>query len=396
MSFLAILIFSIVIVLAMTPDIQDWIGTPHASTGELPEDYVYIIFPVPILLFTINGTGFQVWHIIMLSIFIGAFTYGKYDLIREWLSRKNQFLLSLIAPEKANSSIEGVAKLFMASTFFSTLYFLFLALINTEMSTPPFDEFSRPELIYGLFNASVFEELVSRALLIGIPLLLYAIIKKWKNPLKALIGGGLDITPTTMSLITLSAVFFALAHVGGWDLWKVPQVLVTGFALGYAFVRYGLHASILVHFSINLSTSALEIWPDNIILGSLFGAVFLIWIIIGCYFFFDYIWRLLIKLNFIQQPEPSHAPPGYQGQPPPMTGYQPPPSGQQYYAGQPIRQAPPPQVNYASSSKGFICPNCGNTGANYSEGQLTCMRCQTIFGGKPVVKETDEKQIYDF
>ncbi len=411
-SYLMILVLSFIIVLAMTPEIQEWITTPSIPSADdpsvllLPEGVFFLIFPVPVLLFTFSGAGFQAWHILMLSILILAFSYGKYDLIKDWLSRKNQVLLSLTAPEKAKSSLEGVAKLFMASSFFGMVYFVFLAITNVEMNTPNFDEFSRPELIYGLFNAAVFEELISRLLLIGVPLLIIALVKRWNNPLKKLIGGGLDINYMTMGLITFSAIFFALAHVGGWDFWKVPQVLVTGFALGYAFVRYGLHASILVHFSINLTSSALEIWPDNIILGSILGMAYFIWIIIGGYFFFDYIWRLLKKLGTIQEPRPAQQMPPQHGYPPQHPGYSP-QAGQQY-------QGPPPQYAYNPQTgqqpynvppppiaqpepKGFVCPNCGNTGAIYSQGKLTCMRCGTSFGdSKPTEPETNEKEMYDF
>ena len=416
-SYLVILVLSFIIVLAMTPEIQEWITTPSVPSADdpsvllLPEGFFFLIFPVPMLLFKFSGAGFQAWHIIMLSILIMAFTYGKYELIKDWLSRKNQALLSLTTPEKAKSSLEGVAKLFMASSFFSMVYFVFLALTSVEMSTPDFDSFSRPELIYGLFNAAVFEELVSRLLLIGVPLVIIGIIKKWNNPLRKLIGGGLDINYMTMGLITFSAIFFALAHVGGWDFWKVPQVLVTGFALGYAFVRYGLHASILVHFSINLTTSALEVWPDNLFIGSLLGMAYFIWIVIGCYFFFDYIWRLLKKLGAIQKPMPAQQmppsqygyPPQYQGQPPPQSGQQ--YQGSQYPQSGPSQnnyQPPPGQPNYAHppnmpKPKGFMCPNCGNTGAIYAEGQLTCMRCSTKFGdSKPADPENDTNEMYAF
>lgn len=405
-SYLVVLVLSFIIVLAMTPEIQEWITTPSVPSVDdpsvllLPEGVFFLIFPVPLLLFTFSGAGFQTWHILMLVILILAFSYGKYDLFRDWLSRKNQVLLSLTAPEKAKSSLEGVAKLFMASSFFSMVYFVFLAITSVEMNTPNFDEFSRPELIYGLFNAAVFEELVSRLLLIGVPLVIIAIINKWKNPLKKLIGGGLDINPMTMGLITFSAIFFALAHVGGWDFWKVPQVLVTGFALGYAFVKYGLHASILLHFSINLTSSALEIWPDNLFLSSMLGMVFFIWIIIGCYFFFDYIWRLLKKLGIIREPRPvQQMPPNLYG-PPPQTGHHSPGPPTQYaYNSQPgpppSNIPPPPRVQ--PEPKGFVCPNCGNTGAIYAEGKLTCMRCNSTFGeDRSKKQETNEKEIFDF
>ena len=407
-SYLAIIVISFIIVLAMTPEIQSWIATPQPSVDdpsilESPIEYIFIIFPFPVLLFTIGGAEFQAWHILMLSLLIGAFAYSNYDILKDWLSRRGQMLLSLTAPDKAKSSLEGVAKLFMACSFFSTMYFIILTLSSIEMETPPFDEFSRAELIYGLFNASVFEELISRVLLIGIPLLAIALVQKWNKPWKKLLGGGLDITPMTMSLITFAAIFFALAHVGSWDLWKVPQVLVTGFALGYAFVRYGLHASIMIHFSINLSSSIMEIWPDSLLAGGILGMSFFIWIVIGCYFFFDYIWRLLIKLKFVSRPQPMVQTSQINYGPPPQAGYQ--HSNQQTVQNQqthipeqpPQYVQPPPQFRQMQNSRGFICPKCGNTGASYTEGRLTCLRCKAIIGeSKPAEPEKSEKDMFDY
>ena len=416
-SYLAIIVMSFIIVLAMTPEIQNWITTPSVPSAddpsilENPIEYIFIIFPFPVLLFTISGAGFQAWHILMLSILIGAFAYSKYELWKDWLSRRGQMLISLTNPDKAKSSIEGVAKLFMACSFFSTMYFIFLELGSIEMNSPAFDEFARAELIYGLFNASVFEELISRVLLIGVPLLAIGIARKWKNPWKKLFGGNVDITPMTMSLITFAAIFFALAHVGSWDLWKVPQVLVTGFALGYAFVRYGLHASIMIHFSINLSSSIMEIWPDSMLAGGILGMSFFIWIVIGGYFFFDYIWRLLIKLKFLSRPQPNIQTSQINYGPPPQAGYQQPSPGYQQSYQEPVQHQqqthvpsqpppqyipPPPQMRQMSS-RGFICPNCGNTGASYADGRLTCLRCKAIIGeSKPAEPEKSENDMFEY
>lgn len=48
-------------------------------------------------------------------------------------------------------------------------------------------------------------------------------------------------------MVTAAAVLFALAHLSGWDLIKLPQVFVLGIVLGYLFMEYGLYACILAH-----------------------------------------------------------------------------------------------------------------------------------------------------
>ncbi len=410
-SFLLVLILSFIVVMAMTPEIQQWISTPVPSTSDpatlvLPQEYIFIITPWPMLLFSIEGTLFQAWHLMIFGILFCSFAYAKFDLIRSWLSTKEGAIKSLSVPEKATSSLEGVAKLFMASISFSVLYFIFLSAIEVEMNTPDFESLSRAELIYGLFAASVFEELVSRVLLVGVPLLCIGLIMKWKKPFHKLLGGGLGLTPLTFGLIVFSAVMFAFAHVGSWDFWKVPQVLVTGLALGWAFVRYGLHASILIHFTINLSSSALEIWPNSLPLTTILGLAMLIWMASGAYFLVHYAIELTMKLAPGLRPRPAPAMPYMPPPPHWQYAYQQPPQGQYNQPPQPQYPPPPPPPQWQSQATvpppawayqqpppapappqqapaqqpgmgkgGFVCPKCGHTSASYDTGRLTCMRC---------------------
>ncbi|MFO7619180.1 MAG: CPBP family intramembrane glutamic endopeptidase [Thermoplasmata archaeon] len=429
-SFMMVLVVSFIVVLAMTPEIQNWITTPVPSSSDPavlihPTNTVFIITPFYTPLFTVSGLGFQAWHILMLGILFCSVVYAKFDLLRSWLSAKNAAARSLMIPEKATSSLEGVAKLFMAGMSFSIVYFIFLELINVEMGTPDFDSLSRPELIFGLFNASVWEELVSRVLLVGAPLLLIGLVRKWDKPFAKLLGGGLGFTPVTFTLILFSALIFALAHVGSWDLWKVPQVLVTGLALGWAFVRYGLHASILIHFSINLYSSITEIWPDNEYLLMLLGAAILIWMAAGGYFFLHYCIELAMKLFPSLKPKPAPmaaypSPPPHwqygaiqnptrqpaqtQFPPPPPPHWQnrptvPPPPwayGQTPAQAPPPAYQPPPQPPPALKrgiTGGFVCTQCGHTAASYDSGKLTCLRCGTAHYRDVPAKPEEKSQI---
>ncbi len=398
-SYLILLLFSLTIVLAMTPAIQHWILTPYPgvsdSSAMLYHEDIFLITPFYVHLFYLDGSGFQAWHILILGILVAGFAQAIHGLWKKWLSRPNQIAVSLTAPGKADSSLEGIAKLFMASMSFSFIYFLFLYVIGVEMRTPNFDSLSTPHLIYVLFSASVFEELISRVLLIGVPLVFLGILLKWKQPHRKILGGGLDLTPMTFALIAISATIFAFAHVGGWDYWKVPQVLIPGFALGWAFVRYGLHASMLIHFSINCTDLATEIWPDNMAVLSALGFVYLIWIVAGTYFMYVFSRKLLSK--FLPKPAPmpvqppvpqySYPQPIYAQQAAPPQAYYPPPQPQ--YPNYPPPQPPP----HPMQQGGFVCPGCGHTGATYEPGKLICLRCgQTYYRQAPAAPPPDKEQ----
>jgi hypothetical protein len=408
-AFLSMLVLNLAIVLALTPEIQTWIASP-----EMPRAYIFVIVPWPVLLFWLDGAAFQAWHIALLGILLAAFARAAYDLKGSWLSGKGKAIASLMAPERAGSSLEAVAKLFMACMFFSTAYFLLINALGADMDTPAFGEMSRPELIFGLFSASVFEELISRVLLVGVPLALIALFAGRERPLSGLLGGGMGLTRATAALLLFSSLMFAFAHVGSWDLWKVPQVLVTGLALGWAFVRYGLHASILIHFSINLSTSALEIWPGSMAAEALLSMAFIIWLVAGGYFFFHYaialarhsgapvpatgqrrrsapvrrarrkmrasmrsarralgIRRRCRRISPVERLPPP--PPGWQmlhGTVPPPPGAQGRAQPQQWPSAQPLGRPAPPGT--------FVCAACGGTDAAYEAGALRCLRCGAV------------------
>jgi len=442
-TYIVVLLFSFAIVLAMTPAIQHWITTPFPDADNpsqmlYPREDIFLITPFYIHLFFLDGTGFQAWHLAILVVLTLGMSQAIYGLWKKWQVH-DAARISLTKPDRADSSLEGVAKLFMASIAFSVAYFLLLSMFGVEMNKPDFDELSTSELIYSLFNASVFEELISRVLLIGVPLVVMGIALKWKSPHRKMLGGGLDLTPATFSLITISAIIFALAHAPGWDYWKVPQVLIPGFALGWAFVRYGLHASMLIHFSINCTDFAVEIWPENTPVQAALGLIMLLWIVTGAYFLYYYAKKLNDRLFPKPAPVPQYVPPPQYYYMPPPQYYQPqayyPPA---YYAppqpqiirfclgcgrqlmpdfkvcpdcGKPVPKpeaakppapSPPPQPPPALApvaprpayQGGFVCPNCGHTGATYEPGKLTCLRCGTVFQReKPEPKVPAKEQI---
>lgn len=376
--FMLMLVLSVALLFALTPAIQDWITAPTAD-GSNPTETLFLILPIPVGIVKLSGLSFQVWHLFMLTILAACFFYGLYDLFTSWLSKKDNALLSMIYPEKASSGLEGVGKLLMATTFFSMVYFLLLGAGGVVPETPGFETLATTELLYRLFSASVYEELVSRVLFIGLPILLMALLLKWKRPyLKFLLGGGMRLNVVTTSWIFISALIFAYAHVPSWDLWKFPQVFISGMALGYAFVAFGLYASILLHFSVNFVTgSVVALWPDNFALQVGVGLAYLIWIIAGSYFFFNYSQRFIRRMREMMGMRTTRQMPN---QYPEGTGtheyYGPAPQNYHYPTSQHPSAHPPPQVTpHQPMQRGFVCRFCGNTSAKYENRAFTCLRC---------------------
>jgi len=129
--------------------------------------------------------------------------------------------------------------------------------------------------LFLLANASVWEEVMFRVMLIGVPLALLHLARSdgregeedalgatdheangaeprvdegplWYHHLWG--GVGAWDRPTLL-LVAFSSFYFAYAHVGhGWDWFKVPGTFVAGVLFAYFYVRWSLPAAITFHF----------------------------------------------------------------------------------------------------------------------------------------------------
>jgi hypothetical protein len=109
-------------------------------------------------------------------------------------------------------------------------------------------------------NAGVWEEFVSRVLLMGVPMVVIAAIKHYRNPLRYLLG-GFGINKMTIALILVSSTFFAIGHLDGWGWNKIPLVLIGGIIMGWLYARFGLHACIVFHCLTDLMSVGMNSFP---------------------------------------------------------------------------------------------------------------------------------------
>jgi hypothetical protein len=62
------------------------------------------------------------------------------------------------------------------------------------------------------------------------------------------------LRPTVYLFLVLSSFSFGYAHYAsgsGWGPGKVSEAALAGLALGYLYIKYGFHTSVLLHWSIN-------------------------------------------------------------------------------------------------------------------------------------------------
>ncbi len=286
--YLILLAFSCILLDILTPGVLAWGGTGG-------EGVIFVsIIPVPIG-YPIYGVLFQIWFMFVVICINICVIKALLDFYYKIDCRKR-----FTMPNKAQGGVETTAKLFFASLFFVYGYFLVLELIGISPSTPDFGSMPTEQLVYGVVNAAVNEELIARVMLIGIPLLFmsawnigpriirYGKGRNSKAKLKLLIGGGLPLNNVTITLIFLSSLAFATAHLYSWDLYKVLPTMISGIFMGYLFVTRGLHTSILFHFSTNFIFFAAELWDDNMVVLVIVSLIIIIWMITGSYYFMKF------------------------------------------------------------------------------------------------------------
>lgn len=112
-----------------------------------------------------------------------------------------------------------------------------------------------------LLNAGMWEELVSRVLLIGVPLWLMHRAAGRATPVAAIWRGGLLAQGWDRGAVVLligSSFLFGLWHLGGFGLWKVAPTAVGGALFAWLYLRGGLPAAVLAHVLLDVAVFQLQ------------------------------------------------------------------------------------------------------------------------------------------
>jgi hypothetical protein len=284
---------------------------------------LFFLTPAPPFLVSIGsdvgGTGLVFYFLflvasIMVSIEMMLIRDGRsFSELGKRILTDNQ----LTADERVEFDSNGfvlLGELFMAVLFFNAFYIITLLLFGIETESPNFDELETWELMFTLARASVWEEVVSRILYIGLPLFFLHLItgKDLTNDDMAgngveldgawyrhLLGGNLSVTPLTAFLVLFSSLLFGLAHISSWDAFKIAPTVVGGIALGYLFLKKGVHVSIMLHFAIDY----LSILPGSLEgrpaegLELAIGMAIIIMLSMGAYMFYKYARQTLVFID---------------------------------------------------------------------------------------------------
>lgn len=375
---------------------------------------LYLAIPDFVVLFVSQDPSlFLAYFVVLIAVVVVA---SLYHALRERRSSAAALLApwDAIAVRLRNRSVWlTVGQVWMALTFFQVSVVM---IVWAASGAPPESPLEiTPDnawvLLYELLNASVYEELVFRALLMGVPMAVGSLIlrilevnrsggpprglgspgRHIAGSARYILGGavrpssGREAHLAAWAVLFVSAAIFGLAHAPAWGWWKVLPGFVAGLAFGYLFLRHGVSAAILGHF-VNDYASSLEILGVGGLGLSLFiGLLFLALAVAGAGFFAWYAivaWRelRLLSSRLTGRPIPVRAAP----QPPvsvtPMVAapapVAPPPAmavGPSLPPDYRPAFVPPP---YGYPPVRFACPHCGWVEARFDGGRFTCTRCQ--------------------
>ena len=227
-----------------------------------------------------------------------------------------------------------------------TLLSYFISLIFTQQSNPfgnPVSSEPTNVILLSLMHAPVWEEIVYRTLLLGLPL--YLISFRNKLPwYRAFVGGGFSVkNRSSIIMLLLSSFFFGSAHLYSWEPAKFPSVFIAGIILGYVFLRYGIYASITMHFLVDFSGSYSflngQLW---IIASTILGLFMILWFVVGIPYYFIYLGEI--------------------------------------FSGKKVDRSKEKEMENLVLGYRIQCPYCGFDQFRYLEdGSLQCLRCGSKF-----------------
>ncbi len=151
----------------------------------------------------------------------------------------------------------------MAITAFTTVsILLFSELIGMGVSGGPSGDMTDYCMIASMMCAGPEEEILCRAILIGVPIMVICAIKGHHGPLKYVLG-GFGMSKVALILIIISAFVFGAMHLSDWSFMKFFDTFISGALFGYVYVQYGLHVTIVMHSAFDIMAS-LDILVDGL------------------------------------------------------------------------------------------------------------------------------------
>lgn len=203
---------------------------------------IMLLLPTIVVVTSLSGLSLQCYWLAL----VGAITASAVLLL---IRSKKAFIIdSYKDGGVAHTPLFWTTICFAASVIITLGLNAIMTLMGSGITTPgDLPSGNNPEAMFLFAEAAVWEEVVSRVMYIGLPMLVAALLLKKEKCWRYLLG-GFEMSRLAVVLIMISALVFAFAHMDSWGFSKVIPVFLGGVLFGYLFVRFGVYAGIIMHF----------------------------------------------------------------------------------------------------------------------------------------------------
>lgn len=221
-----------------------------SMTGEVfsyvegKEFTLYYITPHIVDLFTLNDAGTKVLYVLETVIVTACFALMIYQAFMA--VRNNHGDVRALSDTAAYRGTIAMGLMLVVEYAFMILIIAWgVDIGDTPISAKDDDA----KMALSLMNASVYEEILCRLFMVGVPCLIVALLlKRTDCPWWRYLFGGAKYERWMVVFVLFSSTMFGLAHLDNWATWKFFPTFLFGVIAGYLYLRYGLHATIAMHF----------------------------------------------------------------------------------------------------------------------------------------------------
>lgn len=241
----------------------------------------FLIIPQILDVVTVKGGGAVAMYIVYLFAALASLAWMLYE-------GKDRYAQELRGEKmEKHSSLYAVSTLFFALICIQMVYYLII-ISGQDINTSNVTALPLWAQLYYLLEASVWEEIITRVLYLGVPMMIIMALRKdTRQKWYRYLWGNFELDRLAIIFIFFSSIMFALGHLQSWDMFKLLPTFLVGLSLGYLFVRYGLYAAIMLHFAFDYLSL-----PSAVLGGTLplvaTGLFMLFSIVVGLPFVFYY------------------------------------------------------------------------------------------------------------
>jgi len=279
---------------------------PGYLLNTVTEPILYLLVPFPgiFLPFYVGGGGIEAviyFFALALILVLAIGIMIKDEGMRFLYIARSAIRRKRAPPADVNNSFIMLFQLFMTIIFINVIIVIIHNLL-TGVSPPVPESLGESTAIekrlFILANASVYEEIVTRVLMLGLPLYLVAIRTKKKDRpwYKYLLGGNIKIGFAACFFAVFSASLFGMAHLS-WGVWKLIPTTLSGLAFSYIFLKKGVFPAIVFHFLfdyLGMGGSIIEnTGHSSAGYNTVFTLLLLLWLHAGIRYFAHYTLKLL-------------------------------------------------------------------------------------------------------